>query len=174
MVASLNEPNIRGTRWFLSSVWPAVLQMIERHPCPALRICGAIAEALGGLKLPGVQFAGVVNDLRPYYDGCDVVLLPVIAGGGVAIKTLEAVLYERAVLATRRALRGLPDNVVEAIGFEDDPVEYAKSLMSIVSNPARHHLQLERSRRAAALLRQYPFYEILGKAVDAVRLTQPS
>ncbi len=41
----------------------------------------------------GVQFLGVVEDLRTYYDECDLVLLPIVTGGGVAIKTLEAVLY---------------------------------------------------------------------------------
>lgn len=174
MVASLNAPNVLGTRWLLANVWPAVLQMNGRRPPPALRICGAIAEAMGGSMLPGIQFVGVVSDLRPYYDGCDLVLLPVITGGGVAIKTLEAILHERAVLATRWALRGLPDNVVEAIGSEDDPVEYAKLMLAIIGDPARHRLQIERSRRAAELLRQYPFYEILGKAVDAVRLPTAS
>jgi hypothetical protein len=75
------------------------------------------------------------------------------------------------VLATRQALRGLPEKVVEAIGFEDNPIEYAKIMLAIVKDPVRHRLQVERSRRAAELLRQYPFHEILGKAVDAVRLS---
>jgi polysaccharide biosynthesis protein PslH len=169
MVASDNPPNIRGMKWFLSNVWPTVLQMTTRPP--NLLVCGSIGETAGREKVPGVQFVGVVDDLRPYYDGCDIVLLPVINGAGVAIKTLEAVLYERAVLATRPALRGLPDKVVEAIGFEDDPIEYAKLMLAIVRDPKRHRLQLERSRRAAELLRQYPFYEILGKAMDSVRLS---
>jgi polysaccharide biosynthesis protein PslH len=147
--------------------------MVGRNRPPVLRICGSIAEAMGDLKLPGVQFVGVVNDLRPYYDGCDMVVLPTITGGGVAIKTLEALLHERAVLATRHALRGLPDKVVEAVGFEDDPVEYARLMLTIVRDPVRHRSQFERSRRAAELLRQYPFYEVLGKAVDSVRFSEP-
>jgi hypothetical protein len=99
------------------------------------------------------------------------VLLPVTTGGGVAIKTLEAVLHERPVLATRHALRGLPDDVVRTIGHEDDPVEYARSLLAIVSDQARHQVRLDRSRQAAALLKEHSFYRTLGKAVDAVRLT---
>ena len=92
-----------------------------------------------------------------------------MTGGGVAIKTLEAVLYERAVLATRHALRGLPDDVIATIGCEDDPLQFAKSLLSITAGPKHHRATLKRSQRAAALLRQRSFYEVLGRGVDSVR-----
>jgi Glycosyl transferases group 1 len=170
MVASLNAPNVSSMEWFLSKVWPTILQLTGGQP-PDLRICGSIAEAMVGVRLPGIKFVGIVDDLRAHYDGCDLVLLPVTAGSGVAIKTLEAVLHERAVLATRHALRGLPDSVVEAIGFENDPVEFAKLALTIIKEPERHSKQLGRSRHAAELLHQYPFYETLGKALDSVRLT---
>jgi hypothetical protein len=122
----------------------------------------------------GVQFLGVVEDLRTYYDECDLVLLPIVTGGGVAIKTLEAVLYERPVLATRHALRGLPDDVVTTIGCEDDPSRFAKSLLGIIGEPKQHRATLKRSQRAAALLQQHPFYEVLGRGVDSVRFDQYS
>jgi Glycosyl transferases group 1 len=84
---------------------------------PLLRVCGGIRSVMRDASPNGVEFVGVVDDLRTYYDECDLVLLPIVTGGGVAIKTLEAVLYERAVLATRHALRGLPDDVVTTIGL---------------------------------------------------------
>jgi hypothetical protein len=98
----------------------------------------------------------------------------VIAGAGVAIKTLEALLHERPVLATRQALRGLPDKVVQTIGYQDDPMEYARSLLSIVGDHGRYRAKLEQSRRAARLLAECSFWDTLGSAVDAVRLEQPA
>jgi Glycosyl transferases group 1 len=120
-----------------------------------------------------VEFLGVVPELRGYYDETDLVLLPIVTGGGVAIKTLEAVLHERPVLATRHALRGLPDDVVRTIGHEDNPEQYARSLLAIVADPERHQARLDGVRQAAELLRGYAFYRTLGKAVDAVRLSGP-
>jgi hypothetical protein len=172
IVASNNQGNVRSLNWFFTHVWPAVLWVCGQQLPPRLRVCGGIGAILGDVNLRGVEFVGVVPDLRTYYDDCDLVLLPVVTGGGVAIKTLEAVLYERAVLATRHALRGLPDDVVRTIGCEDDPVQFARSLLAIVADPKRHEAQLERSQRAAALLRQHSFYDVLGRAVDSVRFSQ--
>ena len=174
IVASDNPGNLRNLQWFFQHVWPAVLRLCEHQRPPLLRVCGGIRSVMRDVNPSGVEFVGVVEDLRTYYDDCDLVLLPIVTGGGVAIKTLEAVLYERAVLATRHALRGLPDDVVTTIGSEDDPLRFAKSLLSIIAGPKQHRATLKRSQRAAALLRQHSFYEVLGRGVDSVRFDQSS
>ena len=174
IVASDNPGNLRNLQWFFQHVWPAVLRLCEHQLPPLLRVCGGIRSVMRNVNPSGVEFVGVVEDLRTYYDDCDLVLLPIVTGGGVAIKTLEAVLYERAVLATRHALRGLPDDVVTTIGSEDDPLRFAKSLLSIIAGPKQHRSTLKRSQRAAALLRQHSFYEVLGRGVDSVRFDQSS
>jgi hypothetical protein len=173
IVSSDNLANVQSLNWFFAHVWPMVLQLSEGQALPTLRICGGIDAAMAHVDLPGVAFMGVVPELRTYYDEADLVLLPVITGGGVAIKTLEAVLHERPVLATRHALRGLPDDAVRTIGHEDDPTRYAKSLLAVISDKERHQAQVDRARQAAALLRGYSFYRTLGTAVDAVRLSGP-
>jgi hypothetical protein len=173
IISSNNMANEQSLNWFFSQVWPAVLRLSQGQPTPTLRICGNIDAAMAHVNFPDVEFVGVVPELWTYYDECDLVLLPIITGGGVAIKTLEAVMHERPVLATRHALRGLPDDVVRTIGHEDDPVEYAKSLLEIVLDKTRHRARLDRSRQAAALLKEHSFYGTLGRAVDAVRLGEP-
>lgn len=173
IISSNNMANEQSLNWFFSQVWPAVLRLSQGQPVPGLRICGNIDAVMAHVNFPGVEFVGVVPELWTYYDECDLVLLPIVTGGGVAIKTLEAVMHERPVLATRHALRGLPDDVVRTIGHEDDPVEYAKSLLEIVSDQTRHRARLDRSRQAAALLKEHSFYGTLGRAVDAVRLGEP-
>ena len=97
IVASDNPGNRRNLQWFFQHVWPAVLRLCEHKPPPLLRLCGGIRSVMKDVNPSGVEFVGVVEDLRTYYDDCDLVPLPIVTGGGVAIKTLEAVLYERAV-----------------------------------------------------------------------------
>ena len=169
IVASDNPGNVRSLNWFLNHIWPIVISLCGTN-LPSLRICGSISARMSNCDMPGVHFVGIVADLQPYYEECDLVLLPVIAGAGVAIKTLEALLYARPVLATRHALRGLPDDIVQMIHFEDDPVVYAETLLTITSTVEHHRMQTMRSHRAAAALRDYAFYERLGSAVDSVRL----
>jgi hypothetical protein len=173
IISSNNMANEQSLNWFFTQVWPAVMRLSEGRPVPSLCVCGNIDAVMTHVNFPDVEFVGVVPELWPYYDECDLVLLPIVTGGGVAIKTLEAVMHERPVLATRHALRGLPDDVVRTIGHEDDPVEYARSLLAIVSDQTRHRARLDRSRQAGALLKDHSFYGTLGKAVDAVRLGEP-
>ena len=56
---------------------------------------------------PGVRVAGYVEDLRPWYRGADVVVVPLRHGGGTRIKVLEAFAYRRPVVATPLAVAGL-------------------------------------------------------------------
>ena len=120
--------------------------------------------------MPGIHVLGVVEDLREQYERCDVVLLPVISGGGVGVKTIEAVLYERPVVATFHALRGLPARVVDAIGYVDDAAMFASQVSLIVTSKPAHALQTERSRRGARALREENFYQRLDQAMNTVRL----
>jgi len=170
IVSSNNMANEQSLNWFFSQVWPVVLRLSHDKTLPALRVCGSIDTVMSHVTLPGVEFVGIVPELWPYYNEADLVLLPIVTGGGVAIKTLEAVLHERPVLATRHALRGLPDEVAQVVGHEDDPIEYAKSLLATVFDHTKYRTGWLRSRKAAMLLKDQSFYATLGKAVDAVRL----
>jgi len=112
IIAARNPGNERNLAWFLDQVWPKVIDgdpAIGLPPvgsdAPHLDICGNIKAAFDDVKLPRVRFRGMVEDLRPYYEQCDLVLLPVITGAGVAIKTIEALLHERPVIATRHTPR---------------------------------------------------------------------
>ena len=91
-------------------------------------------------------------------------------GGGIAIKTIEALLHERPVIATRHALRGLPSDLVDLVGFADDPHMYARSVMRAIASEASLERQTQRSRQAAQVLRDQQFYRRLAEAMDAVRL----
>jgi glycosyltransferase involved in cell wall biosynthesis len=135
-----------------------------------LEICGDINTLIKDPRLPGVRFRGIVGDLSPHYQQCDVVLLPVIMGGGVAVKTLEALLHERAVVATRHALRGLPEEVVETVGYANEPEAFADAVLRLLRSAGARDEAIQRSRRAVQLLRDQRFYDRLSAAMVAVRL----
>ncbi len=178
IIAARNPGNERNLAWFLQHVWPKVIEgdAASGSPplgksAPQLDICGSIKGAFANVRRLRVQFHGVVEDLTPYYQRCDLVLLPVVTGGGVAIKTIEALLHERPVLATRHALRGLPQAIVETVGYANQPEEFAQAIRMLIGSPHLLEQRLDRSRRAAQLLRDQGFYERLTEAMDAVRLS---
>jgi len=177
IVASDNAANERNLSWFLNQVWPKVLAAYPptkgsaTAPArPRVIVCGGIADVFKGRTYPGVRFHGQVQDLERYYELSDIVLLPVVMGAGVAIKTIEAVLYERPVVATRHALRGLPAEVIDTVGHADEPDEFAESILQLLQSATAREQQVRRTRYAANLLRQEQFYERLTRALTAVRL----
>jgi hypothetical protein len=171
IVASDNAANVQSLEWFFSTVWPDVLKQSADGSQPRLRICGSVAALMAHWEQPSVEFMGVVDSLRGFYEESDLVLLPVVAGAGVAIKTLEAVLYERPVIATRHALRGLPREVTEVIGSEDDPGLFAAAILSSLRDAGQYETMAAGSRRAAEILKGFRFYDVLGDALDAVRIS---
>ena len=177
IVASNNASNERNLFWFLNQVWPKILAAYPSairsgpvHLRPRVIVCGGIADAFKGTQYPGVRFHGVVQDLERYYELSDIVLLPVIMGAGVAIKTIEAVLYERPVVATRHALRGLPSELVDAIGYVADSDEFADAILRMLRSTTVREQQARRIRLAAHLLHQEQFYARLAHAMAAVRI----
>jgi glycosyltransferase involved in cell wall biosynthesis len=177
VVASNNRANQRNMAWMFEQVLPALDELVRqlpntmtKLPMPEIHVCGSISAVLPPSLFPNVRINGVVPDLLKYYEQADIVLLPVITGGGVAIKTVEALLYERPVVATRHAMRGLPDTLAETVGFENDPSAFAREIVRLLRSERARQQQTDRVRRAAQILRDEGFYDRLAKAMDAVRL----
>lgn len=178
LVASANLANQQSVAWFLRNVWPDVLRHYDsatprgRKPpsYPQLDICGNISTMFQDVEAQGVRFHGVVEDLSTSYHYCDIVLLPVVTGSGVAIKTIEALLYECPVIATRHALRGLSTEIVETVGSHDEPGDFARQIIDTLASDKLHAQRTDRSRKAAHILRDAGFYERLGAAMQSVRL----
>jgi len=173
IVASRNQPNRRSLEWFLRSVWPLVLAAY-RHAglaggAPRLDICGTIAEDFAGVQIEACHFHGQVEDLYAFYAAADVVLLPVVIGSGVAIKTIEAILHGRPVVATRHALRGLPEAIVRCIGSANEPQDFAAAVVRLVSAQAELDSAVADVVRAAGLIREQGYYGRLDAAMNAVR-----
>jgi hypothetical protein len=148
IVASWNPGNEANLAWFLDGVWPRL-----RDTGAALDIVGTIAGCFAGKAVPeGCTLHGPVPSLGPYYARSDAVALPVVTGGGIAIKTIEALLYDRPVCATSHAFRGLGTSLRARFPRFDDAEAFADDLRSLIEDPAAARARLELCREAAAAL----------------------
>ncbi len=129
IVASRNPANERSLTWFLRSVWPYVAS-----PALILEIVGAIDGYFVGQTFPQVRFRGMVESLRETYRQADIVLLPVTNGGGIAIKTLEAIQYERPLVATGHAFRGLPADVKADMPLCNDESQMIQDIIQLTTS----------------------------------------
>ncbi len=81
-------PNLNGLEYLLSEVVPR----LQKNEVPfTLLICGInIPATISDRKVPDVIIAGFVDDIALYLKGADIFLNPVLEGGGIKTKLVEA------------------------------------------------------------------------------------
>jgi len=121
IVSSANDPNYNSLCWFLEKVWSPDLD--ARF---SLKIVGNVDVLFSIRKNPLYDqyrklFLGRVENLTEYYRDARRVILPVIDGQGIAIKTVEALSYGKVIVATPLAFRGFFEHIPETIQAELAP-----------------------------------------------------
>lgn len=96
------KPNLEGLEWFLEQVYPQLPPDISIH------IAGRGAEWLT-VKYPKIHYRGFVPNAQEFMAQAQVVAIPTLTGGGVQIKTLDAIASGSTIVATPIALRGITD-----------------------------------------------------------------
>jgi glycosyltransferase involved in cell wall biosynthesis len=94
-------PNRRGLAWFLSKVFPRVGAGVHLH------LFGEGTQHFA-MSDDRVSRHGPIDDLADVWGTCDLMICPVVAGGGVCTKLAEAVYHGVPTIATSLATRGLP------------------------------------------------------------------
>jgi sugar transferase (PEP-CTERM/EpsH1 system associated) len=129
-------PNEDAILYFIDAILPSIrrevpetsLTVVGRNPSARLRAAAAAA---------GVQVTGTVGDVRPYVDEAAVSVVPLRVGGGTRLKIFEGLAMAKAVVSTTVGSEGLP--LVAGTHFlqADDPAEFARTVVSLLRDPAR-------------------------------------
>jgi glycosyltransferase involved in cell wall biosynthesis len=98
-------PNQEGLNWFFEHVWPG---MLSRWPGLELHIAGRNASVYFTSSLPpNVHNEGEVEDALLFYQGHDVMIVPLLSGSGIRIKILEAMAMGKVVISTPLGASGI-------------------------------------------------------------------
>jgi glycosyltransferase involved in cell wall biosynthesis len=132
-VCSEYLPNVEGLRWFLDAVWPRVAD-----PSVEFDIVGAVDRRLDAALLPAnARCLGVVADLDSAYQTFDIAINPVRVGGGLKIKTVEALGAGLPLVTTPEGARGLRDAEGTAFLVARDADEFAAHLRELIASQER-------------------------------------
>jgi glycosyltransferase involved in cell wall biosynthesis len=103
------KPNADALAIILDKINPVL--MASEHFKYRIIVCGKdLSPELNELKAYGtnnVTYAGFVNDISTMYKGADVFLNPVMSGGGVKTKVLEAIAADTTVVSTETGAKGI-------------------------------------------------------------------
>src|SRR5208282_624807 len=99
-------PNIAACLWFADHVFPRICRAL---PAAHWTIVGSQPHACIQhlASRPGISVTGWVPDIRPYLEQASVYVSPLVSGGGIKNKILEAWAMQKAVVSTPLGCAGI-------------------------------------------------------------------
>lgn len=125
--------NVESVVWFVDNVWPTI---VAKHPDCLFYIVGGnpSKEVQQLAQHQGVIVTGRVHDIRPYIAKAKYVVAPMRIARGIQNKVLEAMSLNKSIVCTTMAMEGINAQANEHVHVVDDPIDYAKSCLSLLEN----------------------------------------
>jgi glycosyltransferase involved in cell wall biosynthesis len=126
-------PNANGIRWFIRQVFPLIRQAVpnatltvvgKNPPSDFVRWAEQLPEA--------IRVTGYVPDLTPLLERASVMVVPVLAGGGMRVRILEAFARGVPVVTTTVGLEGIDAKPDEDVLVADTPEQFASAVTRIL------------------------------------------
>ncbi len=169
-------PNIEGVLWFANEVLPRIVTAV---PDAAFVVAGKNppqeVTALESSPSPlsaHVQVTGFVADPDPLLASSQVFVVPLLAGGGMRVKILDAWQWGLPVVSTTIGAEGILKRPDENILLADEPQAFADAVIRVLTEPELADRLRENGR---SWVEQHYDWKIVYKDVDAVyKLLEPS
>lgn len=114
-------PNIQGIKWFIEMVMPEILTV---YPEFIFRIAGKkMPRCLFKLQSKNLFVDGEVIDSEKYHEDKAIMVVPLLAGGGLRAKIIEGMALGKTIISTSIGAEGIPymdqKNILIADTIED-------------------------------------------------------
>jgi len=127
-VGSLINLNEQGITWFIDNVMP--------HVNAELTVVGkSFEKRRDKLQRNNVNIIGSVDDLSQYYSNADAMVIPILLGGGMKVKTAEALMYGKPMFATNEALEGYEVEGLQNVYRCNTAEEYIEAINAYAATP---------------------------------------
>ena len=127
-------PNIEGMDWFLKEVWPLVL---HEMPQAELYIAGKGMDAsFDRWKGPGVFLEGFVPNASDFIQNHNVFVVPLLSGGGMRLKVVEAMGMAMPIVSTAIGAEGIHYVPDHDILICDTPTELKNGIVLLLRDKA--------------------------------------
>lgn len=130
-------PNVEGMRWFLDEVWPRILTL---DPDTRLHLAGRhLDRYAAAFARPGVEVLGSVPSAAEFLLRRGIVVAPLLSGGGVRVKLVEAMLLGRPIVTTSVGAQGLAGTAGPGrpLVVSDEPEAFARAVVELRRDPDR-------------------------------------
>jgi glycosyltransferase involved in cell wall biosynthesis len=147
-VGSHDAQNVHGISFFIDKVWGALRLRTDKEL--VLAVAGSVGDILGrSASCPGIRLLGKVSDLEAFYRQATIVVNPVFIGGGLKIKSVEALSFGKPLVTTSTGARGLEDGAGLAYWCADTADQFVEKLLRLIES-AEERAKLRDGARAYA------------------------
>jgi len=127
--------NVAGLRAFVDEAWPRIR---DKLPDARLDVVGMLPPE--GLKEEmasvGIDVHANVPSVEPFYREADIVISPILFGGGTRIKILEAMAYGRPIVSTAIGAEGLELETGRHALVVETMAEFAEAVVLLSTDAA--------------------------------------
>lgn len=126
-------PNHHGMKYFIDEIFPLIL---SRKPGAKVYVVGAnpMKDVLARSS-DHVVVTGFVDDIRPYVARSKVFIIPLLMGGGIRGKALEAMAMRRPIVSTTVGIEGISLLDKESALIADTPGAFASAVVRLIDSP---------------------------------------
>nr|WP_294493424.1 glycosyltransferase family 4 protein [uncultured Anaerosporobacter sp.] len=151
-------PNVEAVKWFAEKIFPHINEKID--DCFFYIVGKEPSYEVLNLQSDNIIVTGCVDSVDEYYNIADIVVIPLLNGGGVKIKLLEAISYKSHIISTSIGTEGTIYSDGNTITVCDEAVEFANLCIDYLLNPDNYSTRLE---IAYEIFRNNYTWESIGK-----------
>lgn len=126
-IGSLFPPNYDGILWFINNV------MAELKDYSLIIVGRNFENVKNDLERDNVFVIGSVDNLEEFYYKYPVLVMPILYGSGMKVKTAEALMYGKTIIATKEALEGYDTSNVNGIYECNSKEEFIYTIKNVFS-----------------------------------------
>lgn len=132
-------PNAQGVIWFAQQIFP---QVLTRVPDAVLTVIGKdppreLQNTRSPIRKSNLEVTGYVADPRPYLEETALFVVPLLAGGGMRVKIIDAWMWGLPVISTTIGAEGIETRPGENILITDTPQAFAEVVVYLLQHPAK-------------------------------------
>jgi glycosyltransferase involved in cell wall biosynthesis len=125
-------PNQTGINWLLNNVWADV---VAQFPSVQLNLAGRnMPENLVSKSQQNLIVHGEVESAHEFINTNNIMVVPLLAGGGMRIKIIEGMALGKLIIATSIAAEGISCIDKENIVIANSPKEFKEAILYYLSN----------------------------------------
>jgi glycosyltransferase involved in cell wall biosynthesis len=152
------KPNEDAALYFAKEMYPRIKDKMKNVNWTIVGK-GPKEEVKNLEKEGSIKVTGFVDDVKPYIYGSDVFVVPLRIGSGTRLKILEAMAMGIAIVSTSIGCEGIDVEHGKNIFIADDPGDFAKCVVDLLSNDGLRFSIAEAGRK---LVEEKYDWDIIG------------